>query len=652
MRISCVWVVFTITIFSTTTSFAQTAGRSYDWEKSRKPYQLSTAEDSFPEYVLKLYRGYHYEWENNNLVTYLTEHRITKVKTTNAIERHNRINISMRNVQSIIALKARSINKQGKVTNFDQKNLKEVKDEKTDNTYRIFAIEGVETESEIEFFYTLKTQPKTQESYYFQQETPVREFDFHMTSPKALVFDFRVYNDKGKVESDTLQEQNRYRYNATGIKGLHEEAFTFVDAYRKRVDFKLAYNFTNSTARLNTWADAGRTFYKLVSESSKESDKELDKFIKTLKDNPQESPVARIKLIEDKIKSSIRINNNSADPSLDELSEILKSRQASASGITKVLFMTYERLGIPIQLVLTCSREFAKFDGSFDSWSFLDEYLFYFPQTNGFLVPDRFELRYPLIPQNLCGHSGLFIEPVSVGDLKTGITWIRDIPALPYTSDSDNLNIEVQFAEDLESNQINHTRIFVGYDAASMIPYYEAMSEEQRKKFIEDIFRSGIPDLELDKWSVNTSVVDNLPKIELSTRYKTNFFLERAGPRILFKVGELIGTQSELYSEEVRNLPVENTHNRGYSRLLKINIPKGYRINNLEALKMQVEYKDGNRIPFLFVSDYTMSGDVLTIKIEEYYKELYAPLERYEDFRRVINAAADFNKITLVLIKN
>ncbi len=634
-------------------SLAQPSGAAlYDWDTSRKPFLLTSVEKTYPEYILKLYRSYHYEVENSTLVTYQTDHRITKVNTTNAIERHNRIQIPMRNVQSIVSLKARAINKEGKVTNFDQKNLKEVKDENTDNnTYRIFAIEGVEVESEIEFIYTLKTNFKTQESYYFQQETPIREFAFLLVSPNTLAFDFRVYNDDGKVRKDTVNGQNRYNYSLEKITSLHEEAFSYVDAYRKRIEFKLAYNFKTSTARLNTWADAGRVFYRSLTTTTKEADKELDKFIKSLKVDPLSSPLAKIMLIEDHVKLAIRVNKNSSDPALGEVAEIIKSRQASQEGITKVFLLTYERLSIPVQLVVTCNREYAKFDGGFDSWAFLDEYLLYFPQINGFISPDEYELRYPLIPKNLSGHQGLFIEPVAVGDLKTGITWIRDIPALPYTSDSDNLDIEVRFAEDMESNLVHHKRTFTGYDAASLIPYYESMSEEEQKKFVEEIFRASIPDLKLDKWSVNTAMADNLPKIEIMATYSTNFFLERAGPRILFKIGELIGTQSELYSNEVRQLPIENTHNRGYSRIIRYHLPQGYSVNNLEALKMRVEYKDGDRVPFSFVSDYSEKGTEVTVKIEEYYKELYAPLARYEDFRKVINAAADFNKVTLVLIK-
>lgn len=647
MRLITIIIFF---VFGNHVVAQQTPG-SYDWDPARKLYSLTSEEDNFQEYVLKAYRGYQYRWEGDNLITYFTDHRIIRVKTSNAIERHNRIYISMRNVQDIVLLKARSISKAGKITLFDQKNLKEVKDDKSDNTYRIFAIEGVETESEIEYLYTLKMNGRTQESYYFQQETPIRDFSFLLVSPKSLSFDFRVYNDAEKVKSDTLKGQNRYMLSLKNIEGLHHEDFTFVDAYRKRMEFKLAYNFQSSTARLNTWADAGRVFYRSLTEEEGSIGKPLDKLISTLKDNPKADLVTRIKNIEDKIKTLIRINENSSDPAFNNPSAILKSMQASAEGITKILFMTYERVGIPVYLVVTCNREYGKFDGGFDTWAYLDDYLLYFPQTEGFLVPDNFDLRYPLITKNLSGHQGLFIEPVKVDNLKTGITWIKQIPALPYTADSDNLDIDVRFDESLENNNITHKRSFTGYDAASIVPYYQTMSEEQRKKFVDELFRSSIPDLQLDKWSVNTSIESLMPKIEITANYSTNFFVERAGPRILFKVGELIGPQSELYSEEKRKLPIENTHNRAYERVIRFTIPKGYAINNLDALKIRVEYKEGVQIPFLFVSDYTQQGSMVTVKISEYYKQLYASLDRYEDFRKVINAAADFNKITLVLMK-
>ncbi|MBX2970424.1 MAG: DUF3857 domain-containing protein [Cyclobacteriaceae bacterium] len=639
------------TLGSISSLWAQKPVISHDWEANRGLFELSDEESNYPDYVVESHRRYLYRWEGDNLVTYLTDHKITRVKTTAAIERHNRIYISMRNVQDIIELKARSINKHGKVTIFDKNNLKEVKDNKSDNTYRIFAIEGIESESEVEYFYTLKLNPRMQESYYFQRDTPMRLFTFELVSPKSLVFDLRLYNDSGIIASDTFDMQNRYSFTKRNIPGTRNEEYTFVDAYSKRIEIKLTYNFSSTNARLNTWADAARVFYRTLAKADKETERTLDAFIKRLKDNPKADPVVRIKNIEDKVKSLVRVNRSSSDPALNDVMAILKSLQASEEGITKVMFRVYERLGIPIYIVLTCDREYGKFDGTFDTWAFLDEYLFYFPHTGGLLDPDEFELRYPLIPRTLSGHQGLFIEPVSVDNLKTGIAWIRDIPALPYTADTNDLEIEVQLDGELEHAQVIQNQTFVGYDAASLIPYYSIMSKEDQSKFVDELFRASIPDLLIDKWSVSMSEKAHMPVIRFSVNYRTKSFLEVAGTRLLFKFGELIGPQSELYSEQSRQFPVENTNNRGYTRVIKFTIPKGYTVNNLNALNSNVEYRDGDSVPFSFTSSYTVNGDVITVKIEEYYKQLYAPIERFEDFRKVINAAADFNKVTLVLIK-
>ena len=49
-----------------------------------------------------------------------------------------------------------------------------------------------------------------------------------------------------------------------------------------------------------------------------------------------------------------------------------------------------------------------------------------------------------------------------------------------------------------------------------------------------------------------------------------------------------------------------------------------------------------------FTSKYEVKDDIVTVTCVEYYDEISVPLSRYEEFRTVINAAADFNKITLV----
>jgi hypothetical protein len=138
---------------------------------------------------------------------------------------------------------------------------------------------------------------------------------------------------------------------------------------------------------------------------------------------------------------------------------------------------------------------------------------------------------------------------------------------------------------------------------------------------------------------------------EMTCDFKTSNFIEKAGPRVLFKVGLLIGLQIEMYRDEQRTSMVENDNNRNYGRIIKIHLPAGYTVKNVEQLKMNFSYSNDDKTPFLFKSDFETKGNILEIKISEFYKEIFVPVDRYEDFRKVVNAAADFNKVTLVLEK-
>jgi len=51
----------------------------------------------------------------------------------------------------------------------------------------------------------------------------------------------------------------------------------------------------------------------------------------------------------------------------------------------------------------------------------------------------------------------------------------------------------------------------------------------------------------------------------------------------------------------------------------------------------------------MFKSFYEMDGDTLKITADEFYNINKISKEFYEDYRQVINSAADFNKVTLIL---
>ena len=74
-------------------------------------------------------------------------------------------------------------------------------------------------------------------------------------------------------------------------------------------------------------------------------------------------------------------------------------------------------------------------------------------------------------------------------------------------------------------------------------------------------------------------------------------------------------------------------------------------MKNLDKLNFDVSHEiDGDEV-FNFTSTYELKGDELLISIDENYKRITCSKDCFEPFREVINAAADFNKVILVMEK-
>ncbi len=622
----------------------------YEWEKNRTRVQLTAAERALTEIVLKQHIQYDYDLDNNQFVMYSTVHSIVYVNNTEAIQKHNRIVIPMYNTIELVDVKARVITKEGKVILFDKNNLKTLNEDESGNAYKIFAMEGVELESEIEYYFVKKQGGRLYDRAFLQTDALIKSSSFFLSCPKHLKFDFKSYNGYESVKADSQGEKNTYSVSMTNIPGLKKENFASFDANRKRIEFKLAYNVAKSESRIYTWEEAAKTFYRILTDLSKDETKALDKYISKLNDNPALPIEQRIRNIENQIKSTIQVNRDGNGDDLSNVASVIKLKVASREGLTKVFVGIFDKLKIECQPVITCNREQSKFDGDFDTWSYLDEYILYFPETKFYLSPYAPETRYPLIPPNLTANQGLFIQPFVLGNLKTGLGVIGEITPADYLQSKDDLDLTFVVNGDLTSSTIHVIRSFSGYNASFIAPYFSIMTQEQKQKLVEDITKQTAPDPAIKKWDVKF-LPEGSGKLVLDVELESSHFIERAGPRLLLKVGELIGPQVEMYREDNRVSEIENDYNRGYDRLMKISIPKGYTVKNMKDLNLDVTYKDKDNMPYLFQSNATQEGDVVVVSIKEYYKQIFAPVQRYEDYRKVINAAADFNKVTLVLEK-
>jgi hypothetical protein len=127
--------------------------------------------------------------------------------------------------------------------------------------------------------------------------------------------------------------------------------------------------------------------------------------------------------------------------------------------------------------------------------------------------------------------------------------------------------------------------------------------------------------------------------------------IEKTGKDVIFMIGDLIGPQTELYQEKERKTPIDVFIAHNLNRTIKLQIPAGYKLSGQDAIKMNIHFDFGGKDSYGFISDYTLADNVLTISIREYYYAVQLPKSEFENFRKVINASADFNKVNIVLEK-
>lgn len=180
------------------------------------------------------------------------------------------------------------------------------------------------------------------------------------------------------------------------------------------------------------------------------------------------------------------------------------------------------------------------------------------------------------------------------------------------------------------------------------------MSTEQGIKEYEDYLTgSGIEDKIVKSFETKNTEISqleyNLPFI-IKCTITSESLLEEAGDSFIFQIGKVIGTQSELYQEIERVNPIEMTYPNQYDYDITINIPDGYTAEGLDVLNIDKSFKSvtGEKI-CKFESSYQLEGNTIRIAIQEFYKSNEYDVNRYDEFRSVINAASDFNKTSILL---
>ena len=634
----------------------------YHWDTVPKLHKLSPEESKMGMVVIKDKRIIEYSYDSmGNAVMYITRHKIIRVNSEKAVEENNTVYIPMGNGVSVISIKARAITKDGKVTYLNQKNIKDVANYDNLGAYKIFAIDGVEQGGEVEYLYTIEEPFRLYGTEYIRVNALHKDVEVDLYSPGNLVFETKSYNGFPPMKLDTNVKGKRLIcVQAHNIKGYAPEDFSAGDGALMRMEYKFTYNTNNDIPgkKLYTYADFCQRLFAVLDKESTHKEKKIThkeketalRFVDTM-NLGQLNEEQKIRKIESRIKNSISLNENDAGDST--LPEIFKDRTTNEIGLFKLYHFVFNAASINHQIVLTTDRTVKPFDPSFQSWTYLQKYLFYFPATGKFIAPTEIFSRYGFPPPDWICQKGLFIRTDTVGNYVAAVGQVEDIGCNDYKKSMSCIYADVKFNLDMGNVALHYKETFTGYEAYDLQPLYPFLSDEQKKNFANTLFQQFFPDAKPANVKVSGYAENDLFRKPFVVKgdFSTNTVLEQAGNQYLFKIGLLIGPQSELYRDTVRHTPIDNDHNKGYYRQITFTIPDGYKIANLDAVNMDVS--DGNKgdTTMEFHSFYRKTGNKVTVMIDENYRQLRYPISMYEKFRKVINASADFNKVVLFLEK-
>ncbi|RRJ93193.1 DUF3857 domain-containing protein [Paenimyroides tangerinum] len=571
-----------------------------------------------------------------------------------AIERNNKVYIPYTQKEDLIVNKLRVILPNGKKIELKESDIMKDKNEQTGVTYEYFAVNGLEKGAIIERYYILKKPVDVSgETINVQENFPIVNFSLELIYPNYLEFETKSYNGltDASFNKDKYQDKNSNSLEAKNIPGLNsdEQQSNWIRNV-KAVRYKLASNKSKNTSNLYAHKDFVSEFFEnyYVDLDSKDK-RELEKFTSKLQKSTD--PLLNARAIEGLIKENIQYNRYYKLNT--NISDILKSKQANLFDLMKLYIAVLNQQNIEHELVFTTEKDKATFDKDFESYENIKEILIYMTEANTFIEPIATNYRTPLIDFNFGNNYGLFVKPKVYQGVKMPVTTTRKIHF------ADNLNITnmdiiIDASKGIEDASFKSVLEFTGYTAS----YFQVV-----KDFVNEIdFENMKQDLasnyafETSNKPKVTTVNDGVVNLALKPYIVTiegnaEDIISKAGNNYLVKIGSVIGKQMEMYADKERQLPIEIDYPHFYTRKISMIIPDGYKIKNPEIIKMNhVLTKDG-KVVADFISDYKIEGNKLVITNTENYDFEILPVSDYPKYREIINAAADFHKMNLIIEK-
>ncbi|KAA5538076.1 DUF3857 domain-containing protein [Paenimyroides baculatum] len=625
-----------------------------------KNYEFSTAEYKIDpkfqkeeEIILERHIKSEFVFEDDTASEYRLVHEKKLINSDNAIERNNKVYIPAGMNDNLIANKLRVILKNGKIIELKQSDIKEEIDEQRQTKYNYFAVNGLEKGAIIEKFHIIKKEPEISgSSLKLQSNAPVLRTTIELIYPERLLFSSASYNGFPKAESKlkSYKEKNSLFVEAFNIPSIPDnERQSNMLKNSQRFSYKLDENISTNTKNIHNHSDYAKSLYEAYHrELSKAEEKALENFIK--KFQKTSDPLAQIQNIEKNIKENIQYNRYfSAN---ENLADIIKNKQGNLFDLLKLYANAYKKMNVPYEIVFTTDRFQNIFDPNFESYLNFKEVLFYFPTADVYVEPGAPAYRTPMFDDQFAGNHGLFVKTKTFGGIKVPVSEIKTIE-FPKNQSMSVMDIHVDFSNSVTDPALASKIKFNGYESLNFQPAKDFSDPTEYQEMLTFIAKNYIFESEIASVEAKNEGLEFVGKEHFVIDVKANAkdLITKAGNNYIFKVGEVIGKQMEMYEEKERVLPIEIDNPHSYDRTITLTLPADYKIKNPEVFNMNQSLTYQGKVVADFISSYEIKGNQLIVKNTEHYEFVELPASVYPQYQKIINAAADFNKLSVILEK-
>lgn len=650
-------VIFTfLLILNATINFAQDFSfKNYDWIEKPTKFEIPELYKDSKEVILERKIKIEVVVIGNTAKQYHLRHEKIFINSDEAIERNNKIYIPFGNNEKILTNKARVILKNGNIISLNPEDIKEEVDKERGVKYNYFAVNGLEKGAVIEKLYVLEELPDLKgKTLKMQAEFPIANLNFQLIYPKHLLFKTKSYNGLSEpvLDDTSLEGKTTLSLNEKDIIALNDdEKYSNWDVEVKLFRYKLDGNTYNGAKNLYNFKEYASNVYNRINQDiDKKQQKLIDDFCATIpKSNDEQEQIWNI---ENKIKKTITFEKYI--DSKETLTDVIKSKQANEIDILKIYKAVFKYFKIDNNVVFTSNRYSIPFDVDFESYENLNDFLIYFPTIKKYITPKEIEFRIPLFPKYLGNNYGLFIKEKEFAGVSMAISEVNFIEIPGSDISHDFMDITVDFTQDIANPFVSSKLSFGGYSGLNMQPIKDFYPADQYQTILKNIAENYTVKTDYKTLNTTNDGIENVGKkpFVLNVTFDGKDLIQKAGDKYLFSVGQIIGKQMEFYQEDKRVLPVEIDYPHFYTRKIKIILPKDVTIQNLEKFNMDFKTNINSKTEAAFISKYNKENNEITIENSEYYNIIKYPLSSFETYKAVINAAADFNKIVVLLSLN